>query len=181
MVQFSEAQGKTVTRSFRIDQSALDSLQEDARRKKISVNTLVNQLLLAHRDFDRYYERMGLIKIASATFNIILDAAPEEHVIEAGRAAAVDAPRAIIIAKYGVLSLQTILDFLRMMSEYANLFEYNQVDSDGGRKKIITLMHKLGVNGSLFLTHFVKTIFASINIETKISSSGHSVMVEVSA
>jgi hypothetical protein len=170
---------KTVTRSFRISQSAFDSLKEDAERKKITVNTLVNQLFLAHKDFDRYFERMGLIKIAVTTFNVLLDAASEDRVAEAGRQAGIDAPRAIMVAKYGHLSLQTVLDFLRMMSEYANLFEYSQVDSEDGRRKIITLMHRFGENGCLFLSHYVKAIFAGIGLEPKISSSGHSVVVEV--
>jgi hypothetical protein len=90
---------KTVTRSFRISQSAFDSLKEDAERKKITVNTLVNQLFLSHRDFDRYFERMGLIKIAAATFNLLLNAASEDRVVEAGRQAGADIPRTIIVAK----------------------------------------------------------------------------------
>jgi hypothetical protein len=174
------AADKTVTRSFRISQSAFDSLKEDAERKKITVNTLVNQLFLAHRDFDRYYERMGLIKIAATTFNLLLEAASEDRVIEAGMQAGADIPRAIIVAKYGVLSLHTVLDFLRMMSEYANLFEYNQVDSEDDRRKmIITLMHRFGRNGSLFLTHYVKTLFEGVGVETKITPSGHSVVIEI--
>ena len=169
---------KTVTRSFRISQAAFDSLKEDAGRKKITVNTLVNQLLLARMDFDKYYERMGLIKIAATTFSLLLDAASEDRVAEAAQQAGVDAPRAIIEAKYGVLSLQTVLDFLRMMSEYANLFEYNQVESSDG-KKIITLMHRFGRNGSLFLNNYAKSLFHEIGFEPKISSSEHSVVLEI--
>jgi hypothetical protein len=168
-----------VTRSFRISQSAFNSLKEDADRKKITVNTLVNQLFLARRDFDRYYERMGLIKIAATTFNLLLEAASEDGVIEAGRRAGGDIPRAIIVAKYGVLSLQTVQEFLRMMSEYANLFEYNQVDSDLDRKRIITLMHRFGKNGSIFLTQYMKTLFEGAGVDCNISSSGHAVVIEI--
>jgi hypothetical protein len=169
---------KTVTRSFRISEAAFNSLKRDAERKKITVNTLVNQLLLARKDFDRYYERMGMIKIASTTFDLLLQAASEDRAAEAGRQAGVDVPRAIIIAKHGILSLQTVLDFLRMMSEYANLFEYNQVESKDGRT-IITLMHKFGPNGSLFLAQYVRTIFEGIGIEAKASSAAHSVVFEI--
>jgi hypothetical protein len=181
LVQVRSITDKTVTRSFRISQSAFNSLKEDAERKKITVNTLVNQLFLAHRDFDRYYERMGLIKIAATTFNLLLDAASEDGLIEAGKRAGGDIPRTIIVAKYGVLSLQTVEEFLRMMSEYANLFEYNQVDTESDRKRIITLMHRFSNNGSLFLANYVKTLFEGVGVDAKISCSAHSVVIEIQA
>jgi hypothetical protein len=172
---------KTVTRSFRIGQEAFDALKEDAQRKKITVNTLVNQLFLEHKDFDVYFERMGVIKISAAAFSLLLGAASEERIAEVGRQVGLDVPKAIIIAKEGALSLQSVLNFLRMMSQYANLFEYNEVISHDRRSKIITLMHNLGRNGSHFLVNYVKAIFESINLEPKISSSEHSVVVELPA
>jgi hypothetical protein len=171
--------GKTITRSFRISQEAFDALKEDAERKEITVNTLVNQLFLAHKDFDVYFERMGVIKISSATFSLLLGAASEERIAEVGREVGMDVPKAIIIAKSGELSLQTVLSFLRMMSQYANLFEYNEVVSSDGRSKIITLMHSLGRNGSQFLVHYVKAILGGIGLEPKISWTEHSVVIEL--
>lgn len=171
--------GKTITRSFRIDQEAFNGLAEDAERKKITVNTLVNQLFMAHKDFDRYFERIGVIKISAATFSLMLSAAPEDRIAEVGRKAGMDIPRSIIIAKNGNLSLQTVLSFLRMMSQYANLFEYNEVVSFDGQSKIITLMHNLGRNGSEFLIHYVKAIFEGISLEPKTSWSEHSVVIEL--
>jgi hypothetical protein len=170
--------GKTITRSFRIDQVAFDALREDAERKEITVNTLVNQLFLAHKDFDMYFERMGVIKISAAIFSLLLGAASEKRIAEVGRQVGIDVPKTIIIAKDGTLSLQTVLSFLRMMSQYACLFEYNEVVSSDGRSKVITLMHSLGRNGSQFIIHYVKGIFEGIGLEPKISSSEHSVVIE---
>jgi hypothetical protein len=171
--------GKTITRSFRITQEAFDALKEDAERKEITVNTLVNQLFLAHKDFDRYFERMGVIKISAATFNLLLSSVPHDRIGEVGKKSGIDAPKAIIIAKDGALSLQTALGFLRMMSQYTNLFEYNEVVSPDGRSKIITLMHGLGQNGSQFLIHYVKAILEGVCLEPKMSSSEHSVVIEL--
>ncbi len=44
---------KTTTASFRLDESALGVLQEDARKQNISVNALINQLVLACANYDR--------------------------------------------------------------------------------------------------------------------------------
>lgn len=169
----------TITRSFRISQDAFDALKEVADRKEITVNTLVNQLFTAHRDFDRFFERMGVVKISISTFGLLLSAGSEERIAEAGRQAGMDIPKAIILAKDGLLSFQTICDFLRMMSHYANLFEYNEVESPNGQSKIITLMHHLGNNGSLFLSQYAKAIFAEAKFDPKVSSSEHSIIIEV--
>jgi len=43
---------KTATASFRLDESALNAIQEDARKQNVSVNTLLNQLVLAYANYD---------------------------------------------------------------------------------------------------------------------------------
>lgn len=122
---------------------------------------------------------MGMIKISITTFNLLLAAAPQDRIPEVGRQAGMDVPEAIIVAKDGLLSFQTICGFLRMMSQYGGLFEYNEANSPDGKSKILTLMHRLGPNGSLFLINYVRAIFGAIDLETKVHSSEHSVMIEV--
>ena len=43
---------RTATASFRLDESALSALQEDARKQNVSVNTLLNQLVLTYANYD---------------------------------------------------------------------------------------------------------------------------------
>jgi hypothetical protein len=65
---------KTVTKSFRISESAFLALEEEAKKRNISVNTLVNQLFMCYANFDRYLERHGSIFVkayAKALFELI--------------------------------------------------------------------------------------------------------------
>lgn len=55
----------------------------------------------------------------------------------------------------------------------------NVCGNSAARSKIITLMNSLGENGSLFSTNYVRAIFEGVGVEPKISSSEHSVIVEV--
>jgi hypothetical protein len=62
-VTFLEQPGtrvRTTTRSFRVDSAALLALQNDSRRFRVSVNTLVNQVLqlYARRDSKTRYLNM---------------------------------------------------------------------------------------------------------------------------
>jgi hypothetical protein len=59
---------KTVTKSFRISESAFLAIEEEAKKRNISVNTLVNQLFLSYANFDRYLERHGFLKMSKVTF-----------------------------------------------------------------------------------------------------------------
>ena len=85
---------KTATASFRLDETALNALQEDAKKQNISVNTLINQLILTYANYDRPMKRFHMVKVAGSTFRHILQAAKNETIIEAGRLAGSDGPKA---------------------------------------------------------------------------------------
>jgi hypothetical protein len=96
---------KTVTRSFRINESAFLALEEEAKKRNISLNTLVNQLFMSYANFDRYFQRLGMLKMSKVAFRKILNAAPANEIVAAAREVAQNSSRTIILARYGTLSL----------------------------------------------------------------------------
>src|SRR5579862_9204816 len=109
---------RTITRSFRISERALKSIEDEAKRQNVNLSIIVNHQLLAYSDFERYFRRLGLIKISSATFQRLISAGSNDEIAKAGHEAGSDTPRSIILAKYGILSLSTVIDFLNMLSEF---------------------------------------------------------------
>ena len=168
---------KTVTRSFRISQSAFKGLEDDAARRNISVNTLVNQLFLVHTKWGRFFDEIGSIRISKSTFGRLLQASSDDAVVEASRLSGLDTPRAIIVAKHGTLSLSTVLDYVRSTSTYGGYAEYSEVETQG--RLVITMMHNLGNKGSLFLSSILESIFGLVDCHPKITSSEHAVMIEL--
>src|SRR5579872_6669535 len=168
---------RTVTRSFRISERALKSIESEAKRQDINISSIISHQLLSYSEFDRYFLRLGLIKISSATFARLLLAAPDAEIENAGREAGSDTPRSIILAKYGELSLETVIDYLKLLSEFANQYELGQVEKD--RKLIISLLHNLGPKGSVFFSSYAKALFDSIEYNPKITTSSHSVIIEI--
>jgi hypothetical protein len=169
---------KTVTRSFRISERALKSIEDESKRQNVSVSTIINQQLLAYAEFERFFRRLGLIKISSATFQRLLEAGSDEFVARAGTQAGMDIPASIILAKHGVQTLDTIFDFLEMLSEFANQFELGRIEQGG--KTIVTLLHRLGPKGSIFFENYMKALFGQANYIPKITSTQHSVVIEIS-
>ncbi len=118
---------KTATASFRLDKSALNAIQDDARKQNVSVNTLLNQLVLAYANYDRPMKRFHMIKVPASSFKHILEAATSEAVIEAGNSAGKDVPNTYIRAKWGELTVENALNYLKTTAAYTNLFEYSEV------------------------------------------------------
>lgn len=168
---------KTVTRTFRISERALRTLQEDAKRQNVSVNTLINQVILSYTNFDRFIKKLHTIKVSRPTFRRVLDAAQDDAIIEAGQKAGSDVPESFIIAKDGALSLQTVLGHLKDMAHYGNLFEYAETVQD--RKRMVTLTHELGPKGTLFLSGFVQTVFESVDMHPKFTLGDNSIIIEL--
>jgi hypothetical protein len=169
---------KTVTRSFRINEAAFLALEEEAKKHNISLNTLVNQLFLTYANFDRFFQKLGMLKISKLAYSRILKAAADKEIIDAATEVAKNSSKVVILAKYGTLSLTSLLDYLNNLSEYAYFVEYNEVVSPQG-KKVITLIHNYGEKGSIFLGSFAKALFEEIDLEPKMISTDNSVTIEV--
>jgi hypothetical protein len=169
---------RTITRSFRISERALKSIEDEAKRQNVNVSTIINQQLVAYSEFERYFLRLGLIKISSATFGRLLLASSDSEIAKAGEEAGSDTPRSIILAKYGELSLDSVIDYLKMLSEFANQYEFGLIERGG--KQIVSLLHSLGAKGSVFFSSYARALFDSIEYHPKITSSSHSVIIEIS-
>jgi len=171
------AKPKTATASFRLDDQALSAIQEDARKQNVSVNTLLNQLVLTYANFDRPMKRFRMIKLPASTFKHLLQAATTETVTEAGHATGEDVPKTYIRAKWGELSVENALNYLRITADHTNLFEYSEVTRGG--KVNVTLSHDFGAKGSLFLQRYVQAIFEPLGRPPKFLPDENAVAFEV--
>jgi hypothetical protein len=169
-------QPKTATASFRLDESALNALQEDAKKQNVSVNTLINQLILTYANYDRPMKRFHMVKVSASTFRHILRAAKNETIIEAGNLAGADGPKTSILARSGEFTAENALSYLKTMGNYSALFEYSEVMHGG--KVSVTLTHDFGPKGSLFLQEYVRAIFEPIGKPLKFQGDENAVLFE---
>ncbi len=167
------SKGKTVAKSFRINEKALEALQEEAKKQNLSVNTLVNQLLLDYAEFGRLVQRMNALRLSRQTFAEILKATTEDGMVRAGQVAGKSAPSALITSKSVEVTLNAVLEYIRDLSAYANLFEYSEAN-EGGRTTI-TLVHELGPKWSLFIGQYLVEAFRAAGIQPKFSTTDRAV------
>jgi hypothetical protein len=167
---------KTVTRSFRINESAFLALEEEARKHNISLNTLVNQLFLSYANFDRYFQKFGMVKVSKVSYRKTLKAVPDNEIVELAREVAQNSGRVILLARTGTLSLKGVLEYLRNLADYAYFFEYTEALSPEG-KSVITLTHSLGKKFSLFMIAYSKSLFEQIALTPELSSTEDSITI----
>ena len=160
-----------MTRTFRISEAAFEALSEDARNQNVSLNTLVNQLLITYLDYDRFMKKAHMVKVAGPTLKLLMDAGPVEAIKAAGGETGRGIPALFILSQYGAVSLETLLAYFRNASEHGGLFEYNEVSH--GSEKTLTFIHFLGMKGSYFISSAASALFeaAGIKVESKLSEN----------
>ena len=169
---------KTVTRSFRINEGAFLALEEEARKRNISLNTLVNQLFLSYANFDRYFQKFGMLKISKVAYRRTLKALSDQEIVEAAREVAQNSARVVLLTRYGTLSLVGVLEYLKSLAEHAYWFEYNEVLSSG-KERVVTLTHSLGEKFSIFMTAYSKSLFEQIAMNPKLTSTEDSITITI--
>jgi len=145
--------------------------------QNVSVNTLLNQLLLTYANYDRPMKRFQVVKLSAATLRYILQEADDATLAKAGDSAGDDVPKTYILAKWGKLSLESCLDYLEAMSIHAKLFDYSEARNDG--RLSFTLSHNFGSKGTIFLQHYVRAVFASLGRELKFTPDENAVTFEL--
>lgn len=173
-----EKREKTISRSFRLKESAFIALEQEARRRNISVNTLHNLIMVGFSEYGRYIDEFHGITLSTSTFRRVLETASDEALIKAGRETGTSVPKSFLLAKYGRISPELALSYLRLEAQYASLFEFNMVGNE--REMVVTLVHAWGRKGSLFFSEATKSLFEELGYKVKVKLEDSSFTLEMS-
>ncbi len=170
---------KTVPKSFRIDEAALQAVEAEAVSQSVSTNTLVNQILKQFAEFDRFARKINTVKVSSATFRGLLSAGEVDKIIEVAKTAGSSIPQAFATAKVGKVDQESLLDHVRSLATFAHLCEVSEtIDAHG---HVVALIHDFGLNWSIFFVHYITAMFAQIGLSPKIEMSDRSVIFTLSS
>ncbi len=165
----------SVVGHFRVQKDVYDSLEDEARTRRVSLNTLVNQVLSSHTRDDLLFEEGGFVKMTKNTLRVVLSLIPDDKLSEFGRLAAKNGPDARMLERSNSISLDTVLDELRLFSR-SGWYSLNQTKKSG--KEIISLIHDLGPRESVALGAYAEGLFSLIGVRPKITTTRTSVMIE---
>ncbi len=144
----------TDTVSFRIDSNLRDTLEEEAKKNRTSLNTLVSQILFRYADWWRYAGRLGLIPVSKDLLRDVFKSLDKPELEDLGRRFAETSGREHVLYLYQQISLGTILQFLDLWSSHFDAYEHRY----DGKMHFYTVHHDVNLNFSIFVKEFVSTM-----------------------
>ena len=143
---------KTILRSIRFSDEQDRLLKADAKKRGISVNALLSEIITRYAEWDRFAQRFPMISISRQGFRSLMDSIGKEKLLEhAAEAGSKNAPE-ISLFWFGKLDVDTFFQFVHILSKYGNTFEYEH--SIGQSAHLLAIHHELGPGYSEFLAHY---------------------------
>src|SRR2546426_5468669 len=144
----------TDTVSFRIDSSLRANLEDEAKKNRTSLNTLVSQVLSRYTDWWRYAGRLGLIPVSKDLLRDVFKSLDKPELEDLGRRFAETSGREHVLYLFQQVSLGTILQFLDLWSSHFDAYEHRY----DGKMHFYTVHHDVNLNFSIFVKEFVSTM-----------------------
>jgi hypothetical protein len=166
---------KNTSVHLRIWEDVYDSIEDEAKKRSVSLNMLVNQVLATHTRDERELEEVGFVKVTKSTYRFLLDMVPDDKLREWSKSMLKQSRESLLLARSGAITLDAVLDDLRLLSK-SGFFSIDKAKRNG--KETISLIHDLGPKASVSLSAYTEALFAQIGVSPKITTTNSSVMVE---
>jgi uncharacterized protein (DUF1778 family) len=157
-VQKGKGKGKrTSTVSFRINKEYDDALRAEAEEKKVSMNTLVNQIFADYVDWNKYVKRFGTIMLSREAFKLLLDNLDNDKITTLAIDIATKAPKEFILFKWKEIDLSHVIGFIKMFFDHCGYGQYDYQVTESKVNKF-SIRHELGKKGSIFLKAYLESV-----------------------
>jgi hypothetical protein len=151
---------KTVLRSIRLSGDHDEVLDEEAKRKGVSVNFLLTSIITKYVEWDRFAERFGFVYVTRQGFRSLFDLLSDETLVVHGKEVGSKNAPDITRFWFGKLNLETFFSFLALFSKYGAAFHYERQSS--GRTHTVTFHHELGPRYNVVLVNYIDQAIRNI-------------------
>lgn len=129
-----ESKLKTVTRTFRLDERLNDSLESLSEESQITPSNLLNQILTQFVNWNRFVNTRDspFITFYNHTLAALMESIDEEKLLQIARDVEAEATIDYIKFRWGKLTLQNFVRYLRLLSAYSNQGQINFIRPNGG-------------------------------------------------
>ncbi|MCK4320248.1 hypothetical protein KAW11_01410 [Candidatus Bathyarchaeota archaeon] len=154
-------EGKKVTKCFRFPTPAIKELEFEAKKRAISLNSLMNTLIMTYLKWGRFIERFGGLSLAESTISALLDEIDDISVFEkAGASAGSKTPRRLLMMLGFSPNKDNILHLIDIICGYSMSYRYTHTIIDGKHQFLIT--HNLGAKWSKWFSHYMQHMFRDL-------------------
>ena len=155
----TKQKGRTIGRSFRMNEQMLNTLNEEAARAGISPNALLNKILEDYVKYQRFFKRFDGIALTQKSLSRLVGAIPKETLMDIAKKS-----QTTVLDVFRTIGLRynyedAIFFVTTILAEYANWFkcEHHTINN----KEYFHLRHNLGENWSTYVAEAVSELLES--------------------
>ncbi len=112
---------RTATMTFRVNESSMRKLREEAENREISLNTLVNQIFKRYVEWGSYEPKVGMIPIAKPVLIQLFESISEEKIIEIATKVGKGAVKDIALFMKHSIDIDSFLDWFETRMKTASV------------------------------------------------------------
>jgi hypothetical protein len=145
-----------------VDQDVLEQLRALANERKISLNSLVSQVLDHYIKLGVYDRTFGFFSISEDVLRLLLAKQSDEEIDKIDAVAGAKIHKQIIMYLYGKVNKESVIDYLDIFGNRFSTFRHFR----DGHKHTMTIYHGINRQFSLLYYDVTKSILFLAKIET---------------
>jgi hypothetical protein len=152
---------KSVTRTMRINEGIDDILKNEAKKRGVSVNTLLDQYLTRYAESYRFFENLSATVLSPQTLTGLLHFIEEEEAENLGAKLGKERPLELLLKRGVQPSYLAAKWYLtKVLGAHSGWFSSSVNETEG--KELIHLSHPFGLKWSKFLKGYLGSFFNEI-------------------
>lgn len=156
---------KTVLRTIRITEELDRVLEEEAARRRVSVNGMVGGMLEKFAAWDRFTERFGMVSCSRAVLTEILASCDEKELAQRAAELGGRLPREYVNLWFKEVTSENLRRYLALISQYVDLYR-GDLETNGS-VLTFTAHHDFGEKWSRFLDAYFGAMARSFGLVPK--------------
>lgn len=170
-----EASSKTSVITFRVPEELLDFIRQEALEKKVSLNTVVNQILTKHHEWDAFAQKYGFVSFPPEYYKDLLETVDEKDLTRKGLESGSQS-RDYVLQRWKKADIETMLEAFRVSSKYSGLGNL-EMKKEGSRFQLY-IHHGFGRKHSLYVKGLLESAILAAGSTPTSEMTANSVIVE---
>ena len=166
---------KSESITFRLESRILDNLKKKAKHDKVTLNTLVSQIIADYFDWSMTAIDAGWMVMPKMTVKTAFEMLSQDEILTLSDATYQEKKEMFIFMR-GKNDEQSFLSILRMRAEKSG-FHLRELQKDG--KTTFIIQHDMGRNYSLFCKSLYETIMHQYGVPVELDTTDHTVIMSL--
>ena len=170
-----ETGSKNSVITFRVPEELLDFIRQEALEQKVSLNTVVNQILTKHYEWDAFAQKYGFVSYPPEYYKDILETADENGLSQKGLESGPQS-RNYVLQRWKKADIETMLEAFRISSKYSGLGNL-EMKKEGSRFQLY-IHHGFGRKHSIYVKSLLESAILAAGSTPTSEITANSIIVE---